>query len=189
MDMLLSFSPFIVFALLAGRVPITAALFAAAGLSIALMLRQRLQQPRPSLKLLEIGTALLFGGLGAWVLATRGDWGIAEVRLAVDVGLLVIVLGSMAIGQPFTLQYAREQVPAEVAALPQFRRINYVLTGVWGLAFAVMAGADYAMARLSSVPVWVWVGILVTVGAIVGAVWFTRWYPEHRQRLAQRAGG
>ncbi len=185
MDMLLSFSPFAVFALLAGRVPITAALFTAAGLSIALMLRLRLRlrQPRPSLKLLEIGTALLFGGLGIWVLATRGDWGVAEVRLAVDVGLLVIVLGSIVIGQPFTLQYAREQVPAEVAALPQFRRINYVLTGVWALAFALMSSADYVMARLPSVSVWV--GILVTVGAIVGAVWFTRWYPEHRQRLAQ----
>ena len=184
MDMLLSFSPFIVFALLAGRTPLPAALFSAAALSAALLLRERLRAPRRTLKLLEIGTALLFGGLGAWVLATRGDWRVAEVRLAVDIGLLLIVLFSIAIGQPFTLQYAREQVPPEVAALPQFRRINHVLTGVWALAFAVMAGADFVMARVPSVPLWV--GIAITVAALAGAVRFTRWYPEHRRRLAQQ---
>ena len=182
--MLLSFSPFIVFALLASRVAVGTALFSAAGLSVALMLVGRLRHQR-SFKILEVGTALLFGGLGAWVLATRSDWGIAEVRLAVDGGLLAIVLISMAIGRPFTLQYAREQVPAEIAALPHFRTINYLISGVWAVAFAVMAGADYAMARMPSVPFWI--GVLITVGAIVSAVWFTLWYPAHRQRLAEQA--
>ena len=183
MNLLLSFSPFIVYALLTGWASLPVALFSAAALSVTLMLRERLRAPQRTLKILEIGTALLFGGLGAWVLATRGDWGVAEVRLAVDVGLLVIVLFSIAIGQPFTLQYAREQVPPEVAALSQFRRVNYVLSGIWALAFAVMAAADFMMARMPSVPLSV--GTAITVAAIAGAVWFTRWYPEHRQRLAQ----
>ena len=182
--MLLSFSPFLVFALLASRVAVGIALFVAAGLSVALMLVGRLRHQR-RFKILEVGTVLLFGGLGAWVLATRGDWGIAEVRLAVDGGLLAIVLISMAIGQPFTLQYAREQVPPEVAALPQFHKINHLISGVWAVAFAVMTVADYEMARLPSVPIWV--GVLITVGAIVGAIWFTLWYPAHRQRLAAQA--
>ncbi len=178
------FFPFFVFALMASRTPVPAALFTAAAVSVVLMLSGRLQHQR-SFKILEVGTALLFAGLGAWVLATRSDWTITEVRLAVDGGLLGVMLISIAIGRPFTLQYAREQVRPEVAALPQFRKVNYLITGVWALAFAVIAGADCAMARMPSMPLWV--GVAITVAAILGAVWFTGWYPAHRQRLAQRA--
>jgi hypothetical protein len=35
------------------------------------------------------------------------------VRLAVDAGLLAIVLASLAAGRRFTLQYARERVPEQ----------------------------------------------------------------------------
>lgn len=185
MNMLLSFSPFIAFALLSRQLPVTTALFIGAAVAVALIVNDRARHGR-SLKLLELGTALLFGGLGFFVLATRGAWTILEVRLAVDSGLLAIVLISMLIGQPFTLQYARERVSPEVAALPQFAAINYLLTGVWGLAFAVMALADYVMARMPGVPLWV--GVAATVAAIAGAVWFTGWYPAHRRRLAEQAG-
>lgn len=178
MNILWSFSPFIVFALLTRAVPVTAALFVAA----ALVLRERFLLHR-SFKILEIGTVLLFGGLGVFMLATDGAWSIVEVRLAVDFGLFLVVAFSMLVRQPFTLQYARESVPPEVAARPQFRTINYVLSAVWGLAFLVMTAADL-MARMPSVPLAV--GVVVTVAVLVGAVWFTSWYPARmRQRFAR----
>lgn len=132
---------------------------------------------------------LLFGGLAIFMLATGGAWSIVEVRLAVDFGLFLIVAFSMLVRQPFTLQYARESVPPEVAQRPQFRAINYVLSAVWGLAFLVMSAADLVMARLPEVPLKY--GVFVTVAAIVGAVWFTSWYPQRmRQRFAaQQSGG
>jgi len=37
----------------------------------------------------------------------------------------------MAVGQPFTMQYAREQVKPEFCGSPTFRHVNYVITGVW----------------------------------------------------------
>jgi hypothetical protein len=36
------------------------------------------------------------------------------VRLRVDAGLLLIVLITLLVGKPFTLQYAREQVPQDL---------------------------------------------------------------------------
>lgn len=184
MSILWSFSPFIVFALLSRQVPVVAALFAAAAVAIGLIVRDRLRHAG-SLKILDMGTVILFAGLGFYVLGTGGAWNIVEVRLAVDGGLFAIVLISILIGQPFTLQYARERVPPEIAALPQFKTINYLLSGIWALAFLVMTGADFVMARVPSVPLWV--GVVVTVAALVGAVWFTNWYPEYRRRQARNA--
>lgn len=186
MNIFWSFSPFIAFAVLTRLLPVTGALFAGAAVAIVLLLRERFVQKR-SLKLLEAGTALLFGGLGLYVLYAGGDWSIVEVRLAVDFGLFLIVAFTMLVRQPFTLQYARERVSPEVAARPQFKAINYLLTGVWALAFLVMTLADLVMARMPEVPLGF--GVAVTIAALVGAVKFTTWYPEHmRQRYAEQAG-
>ena len=186
MNILWSFSPFIAFAVLSRHLPVTVALFAGAAVAVALIVRDRVRHAR-SIKILEVGTALLFAGLGAYVLASGGAWSIVEVRLAVDAGLFLIVVISMLVRQPFTLQYARERVSPEIAAKPQFVTLNYVLTGVWALAFLVMTVADYVMARMPAVPLWV--GIAVTVGAIAFAAWFTGWYPERARRRAQAAAG
>ncbi|MGJ7507506.1 hypothetical protein [Variovorax sp. GT1P44] len=183
--MLMSFSPFIAFALLSRYLPVTAALLVGAAVAVALIVRDRVHHGR-SVKILEVGTALLFGGLALFVLATGGAWSIVEVRFAVDAGLLLIVVISMLLRRPFTLQYARERVSPEVAALPQFAVVNYVLTGVWALAFLAMTMADFVMARMPAVPLWI--GVAVTVAAIAGAAWFTGWYPERRRRQAEAAG-
>jgi hypothetical protein len=98
------------------------------------------------------------------------------VRLRVDIGLLLIILISMAIGKPFTLQYARERVPAERWKSPRFARINLVITSVWALAFACIVAADLTMIYLPNVPIRV--GIVVTLAAPYGAYRFTDWYPK-----------
>ncbi|MEI9864304.1 MAG: hypothetical protein WDN00_07060 [Limisphaerales bacterium] len=57
----------------------------------------------------------------------------------------MIVLISMAIRCPFTLQYAREGTPETLWREPEFIRVNYVITAVWAAAFAVMVAADLVM--------------------------------------------
>jgi hypothetical protein len=94
----------------------------------------------------------------------------------VDAGLLLIVLASMVLGRPFTLQYAREQVASEHWDAPEFIRTNYVITAVWALAFAVMVAAKLALLTLPGVPRGI--GIAAIVLALVGAVKFTGWYPD-----------
>lgn len=184
MQLLLAFAPFIAFAVLSRNVPVTLALAAAALVAIVQMFNDVVRHKR-SVKILEVGTTVLFGGLAILAWMRGGEWGIAEIRFWVDGGLFVIVAFSMLIGQPFTLQYARERVSPEIAARPQFKRFNQILSGVWALAFLILTVADYVMAHMPQVPLWI--GIGVSVGALVFAFWFTGWYPARARRRAAAA--
>jgi len=183
MGILLAFAPFFAFVAVERLVGVPAGLAAGAAVSAVLLLRDTVSGTR-RVKVLEIGTFLLFGGLALCVwLPGAAQWSIAAVRLRVDAGLLLIVIVSMLIKRPFTLQYAREQVPADLWSSPAFVRTNYVITGAWAAAFAVMVLADLALTYLPDVPRQV--SIIATVVAIVGAVKFTGWYPQrHEPRAA-----
>ena len=181
MGILLAFAPFIAFAVLDRFLGATTGLVAGALVSAALLARDWLDARR-SPKILEIGTFILFGAMAAYALVGGPQWSVIGVRLRVDAGLLLIVLVSLALRQPFTLQYAREQVDRDLWSSPVFIRTNYVITAVWALAFLVMVLADLVMLYLPDVPLRV--GIFVTVAALVGAVKFTGWYPEHQAAAA-----
>ena len=182
MQILLSFAPFVVFALLTRIAPVDLALWAAAAVSAALIVRQRLAEGK-SIKFLEVGTLILFGMLAIYTQATQTAWSVPAVRVVVDGGLLVIILASMAVRRPFTLQYAREQAPSNVQATAGFLRANYVITAAWALAFAVVVAADLAMDHMPAISLWVDTAVLIA--ALAGAVWFTRWYSEQRRRAAR----
>jgi hypothetical protein len=181
MGILLAFAPFIVFALVDRLVGATEGLIAGAAVSAALLLRDQFTPGRTP-KVLEIGTVLLFGGLALYAVLGGASWSIVGVRLCVDAGLLLIVLATIAIRQPFTLQYAREQVAREHWNSAEFVRTNYVITAAWALAFAVMVAADLVLLYATALPPKF--GIIATILAIVGAVKFTSWYPERRQAQA-----
>ena len=82
---------------------------------------------------------------------------------------------SLAIGRPFTLQYARERVPEPIWALPVFYTTNRLITAVWAGAFAVLVAADALAEYVAAVPIWV--DVVGSVAAFAAAVWFSRWYP------------
>lgn len=182
MGILLAFAPFIAFAVVDRLVGSTEGLFAGFAVSAFLLIRDWLS-PERTPKLLEIGTAVLFGTLALYTLLARPVWSIMGVRLVVDAGLLLIVLVSLAIRKPFTLQYAREQVPQESWTSPEFLRTNDVITSVWALAFAAMVAADWVLLTMPDVPPKF--GIIATVLALVGAVKFTGWYPDRRRAPGQ----
>jgi hypothetical protein len=179
MGILLAFAPFIVFAVVDRLVGSSAGLLAGAAVALLLLIRDWLIKKR-SPKILDIGTAVLFCGLSLYFLAAKPAWSVIAVRLCVDCGLFLIVLGSLAAGKPFTLQYAREQVGSEFWDTPEFRKTNYVISGVWALAFALMVLAESAILFAPQFPRRF--GIIVVVLALVGAVKFTGWYPEQVRR-------
>jgi hypothetical protein len=129
-----------------------------------------------SAKILEVGTCILFGGLAIYAYLSNANWPVVGVKLAVDIGLLVIVLFSLVIGRPFTIQYARESVPRELWDSPQFLQTNRVITLVWLAAFAALIVADVILLYMPGVPHKV--GVLLTIGALYGAYKFTMAYPD-----------
>ncbi len=186
MNILLGLAPFIVFFVLMRLVSPLAGLAAAFAVAVLLGVRQwRRGEP---IKILEIGTLLLFGGLVLYTLAAAPHWSVATVRLVGDGGLFLIGLVSLLIGMPFTLQYAREQVPEQYWDLPLFFTTNQRITGVWTAAFAIMTAADAAAEYVEAIPLWF--DIAASIAAFAAAIWFTRWYPALvRRRVETGAAG
>ena len=176
MKILLAFAPFIAFVIIERLVGVVPGLAAGAIVSAILILRDWMNGSR-QIKILEGGTFILFAALTAYDIFTGGvSWPIAAVRLRVDGGLLLIVLASMALRRPFTLQYAREQVASDLWKSPEFVRTNYVITAVWAAAFAVMVAADLALVYFPDWPHAI--PIVATVLALYAAIKFTAWYPN-----------
>jgi hypothetical protein len=173
MSILMSLMPFIVFFVLMRLVSPLVGLGAAFAASLLLCLRQ--WRRREAVKVLEIGSLMLFGALVLYSVIAAPTWTVATVRLAVDSGLFAIVVVSLAIGQPFTLQFARERVPQQYWTAPQFLVTNRRITAAWAGAFAVMTGADAAAQYADAIPLWI--DITASVAAFAAALWFTQWYP------------
>jgi hypothetical protein len=132
-----------------------------------------------SVKTLAAGSAVVFAAIGLYLTLLDPQLDTLGVKLAVDIGIFVISLGSMLVRRPFTLQYALEAVPAETAAMPGFLRANYVITGAWTVAALLMAAANLVLLYVPGLPLWS--GLAVAFAARNSAIYFTKWYPEYRQ--------
>jgi hypothetical protein len=132
-----------------------------------------------SIKMLGAGSVILFAALGACITLVDTSLSSSAVKLTVDAGVLAISLASLAIRQPFTLQYAREMVDAETATLPGFLKANYIITWAWTAAFLLMMIANVLMIYVPGLPLWS--GLVIAFAARNSAVYFTKWYPEYRK--------
>jgi hypothetical protein len=180
-NILLAFAPFLAFALLERSLGTHGALFAATAVAALLLVRDTVVRHR-SLKSLEVGSLVLFGALAFASRFPQFSLSVVGVRLCVDGGLLAVILITLLIGQPFTLQYAREQVSKEVAGSPQFKATNVKLSALWALAFAVIVAADAAMLYVPGfTPI---VGTIVILAALAGAALLTMWLPKTATRNA-----
>jgi hypothetical protein len=184
MSIALGFAPFIAFFVMLKLVSPLAGL--ATALAISALSCLRMWRARQSIKILEVGSLALFGALIVYTVIAAPVWSAATVKLTVDTGLLAIALVSLAIGQPFSLQYARERVPQALWASPVFLHANRMITTVWAVAFAIHAAADAAAEYLPAVPLGV--EIVVSIAALLAALWFTSWYPQLLRRRAAAAG-
>ena len=176
MNLFLILAPFATFAALMVTSTIAASL-AASALVAAAALAWEYVQGR-STKALTLGALAIFAALFAYH-TMANPISSTSARLALDGTLAAIALGSMAIRAPFTLQYAREKVDAEIQARPLFMQVNYILTGVWASAFVIMLAADALTLYLPELPVWTIAGIAFL--ARNGATLFTQWYPKRIQ--------
>lgn len=172
-------SPWIVLSLFAGPGRVEEAAAVTLGLSVALVVLSRVRGQ--SFKLLELSDTIFFLVLliaAATASPETTDWLESWVGELSNIALVVIVLVSIALRNPFTLQYAKEEQPEEVWDTPLFLHVNYVITWVWALAFivAALAGAfgNLVLDDFNNV----WTGWIIQTAAIVVAIQFTIWYPD-----------
>jgi hypothetical protein len=173
MTLALGFAPFILFAILM-RLSVDLALWVAFAAAFAIGIRAFLETQ--VLRLLDAGSMVLFAMLALYRGFVDPGLSATAVRVIIDSGLLAIVLGSLGLQQPFTIQYARE--PRDDWDSPGFLRANYVLSMVWALALAITTAADAAIPMTGAVA--------AGLAALAGALAFTWRYPEFRPQSARR---
>jgi hypothetical protein len=177
MTIFLILAPYGAFALLMLVMSAITSLLAAAAVCLAViafdMVRGR------SIKILGIGSVIVFAAVGGYVAFADPDMSTSAVKFAVDAGIFLISLLSIVLRFPFTLQYAREVVDAETALLPGFVQANYLITWAWTGAALLMMIGNIALLYVPGLPLWS--GLLVTFAARNSAVYFTKWYPQYRK--------
>lgn len=180
MNLMLGFVPFILFCVLMGLSP-DIALWIAFAAAFALGMRSFLDTR--VLKTLDAGNTALFGLLALYKGFVQPGLPFGIVLLAVDGGLLAIVIASLLLHEPFTLQYAREQAPPEQWTTKAFLNANYVVTGAWLAALALMTAADIAavLFGLFSLTAAVALGLV----ALFAALAFSLRYPAYLRRSSE----
>ena len=98
--------------------------------------------------------------------------------LLVYLVLCVMAFGSLALRNPFTYQYAKQDWPKEIWDQPLFRSTNNRITGVWGGLFLAGAifyqiGSVLSNTFVSSVPP----NLLIGLG-IAFSIVYPKWYPR-----------
>ncbi len=180
--LLLSFSPWIIFGILSGHTltSLEIALVISLVLTIILSykdLRQKMIVSWTTLIYFLIACILVMG-LHQYVV-------IPYIGIASNAVLTLLAFGTLAAGMPFTMQYARRDVPQERWSDPLFIRINQVMTGGWGVLFLI--GFINSLIQF-----WYpnFLGILgdglMYVTIIIGLV-FTMKYPPYAKKKAAEA--
>ncbi len=92
---------------------------------------------------------------------------IGSFRL-INSALAAIVIFSLLIGKPFTLQYAREEVNSKYWHNPNFLKINRILSGIWAFLMIIMALPGYLLSYEQIHQSWFWNYGMMIICIIIG---------------------
>ncbi|MEU2113573.1 hypothetical protein [Streptomyces sp. NPDC019507] len=172
--------PWIVFSVLVGPGRFEFAVAISLAIALLVLVVDRLRRPGTSVKILEVSDVVFFAALaivGLFASAGTLHWLETYSGELSNFALVAIAFGSMAVREPFTVQYAREQVDRSLWKTRGFLHTNYVITAVWGLAFLVAAVAGLVGDLVLRQPDNIWTNWVIQIGAIIVALRFTEWYP------------
>jgi hypothetical protein len=177
MTIFLILAPFGSFALLMLVTSAQISLFTAAAICLAVIGIDVYR--RRSIKILGAGCVVVFTALGAYVTLVDPNLSDSAVKLMTDVGVLAISLVSLIMRKPFILQYALEEVDAETAKLPGFKKAVYLITWAWNAAFVLMIIGNVLTIYVPGLPLWS--SLVIAFAARNSAAFFTAWYPQYRK--------
>ncbi|MFF7716292.1 hypothetical protein [Streptomyces sp. NPDC007988] len=172
--------PWIVFSVLVGPGRFEFAVAISLAIALLVLVVDRLRRPGTSVKILEVSDVVFFAALaivGLFASAGTLHWLETYSGELSNFALVAIAFGSMAVREPFTVQYAREQVDRSLWKTHGFLHTNYVITAVWGLAFLVAAVAGLVGDLVLRQPDNIWTNWVIQIGVIIVALRFTEWYP------------
>ena len=181
MNYLRGFVPWIAFAVVSGFSWQWAAALGLVG-NVGLLIQARVKRISLDSQILELSTLVYFAALTGLAFSQPHS-GLHNYTGAMSMGWLALTaFGGLAVRRPFTLGIAKLQTPRELWDTPVFKRVNYVITTVWAIAFLITA---IVLGILDALHASETVSIIVQVAGFVVPALFTRTYPERvRARYA-----
>lgn len=183
---ILGFIPAAIFTLLAG---VSQDLALWAGLSAAFVVSIRDFAQEPILRLLDMGSLILFGLTAIYAGFIHPAITIQLTRFVVDAGFFTLALVSILLRNPLTLQYAREQVSNDVWKSRPFLLTNYGLTALWMFCFAIMAAADAFADMHKNLPASLDAALclIVVASALIVTARYPNWLRDHAARFQRNS--
>ena len=126
--------------------------------------------------IIELGTLIYFSLLiVAYLLPINNCLNTYEFLLA-NSSLAIIMWASIVLKKPFTIQYAKQFVPAYVCLTPLFKFINIMISSVWAMALSLMAIDNILQSQglIHSL----WINEAITTSIIILAVLFSAQFPD-----------
>jgi hypothetical protein len=140
---------------------------------------------------LRKGFLLQWGTLIFFIVCLVTVDGLKWVAVAKNMGILsngflaLVIWGTILAGKPFTLQYARAELPKERWDDPALLQSCRFLAIVWALLLTFLAlAAGFKSLNPGVFPDGVYFG--VTVAAIAGGIVFTSWYKKYKRSQAKK---
>lgn len=142
----------------------------AVGLFVA---REALVRRKP-MKLLELGSFILFAAVAfASAFVQSVPYRAAELWLLG--GVAAMIVGSILIGRPFTLEYAMDLAPSRFAVSPWLRKVHNARSGAWALFFSGLAAPSALRYVRGATRV---EATSLVVAATAGALFLFEWRPQ-----------
>lgn len=172
MNLVAGFAPFILFTILS-RLSVDLALWLAFATAFVVTIRDFVESP--SLRWLDAGSLVLFALLAMGRGFLDPGLSLPSVRFIAALSLFLLLGLPLILKRPFSVDYARLD-PREAGWPPAlFLRVNYLVSGTWTIAFAVMAAADGAVTFDAGLPLYA--SVAVSLVALAAAIAFTLRYP------------
>jgi hypothetical protein len=155
------------------------------GAEVALLTSSLIALPeifKKKVKVFTLGTLIFF--IALIIISMRPDLVKLEHWTSpASYGMLFLIsLVSILIKTPFTIQYAKEEVPEEYWESDLFIQINYHLTYAWTLGFFLDTLCSFIALEYPDIHHlafrWIPTGILVFL------IWYNGWYPEYAKKNA-----
>lgn len=172
--LLQSFTPWVVYFILAGSVSSETAAITAFVATLLFSLKNLRKR-----YLLDWSTLIYFALLAGLSFTPLRAWLSQYAFLLSNAMLALIMWVSVIIKHPFTQQYAKEEVAERLWIIPTFKHINYTLSIVWALALSLMT-LDSLLQSLNVLQSNIIADAIVAI-LLLSAIGFTRWFPDWYQ--------
>ncbi len=167
--MIIGFMPWILFGVLAHQYPIIAMLTALIASAILFVVNIR------RIKIIEVVGLVFFFLLTMLLLVFRLKFLAPHIGLMVHTVLALTAWGSLLLGTPFTIQYAKETVDEKYWQTPLFKKVNQLITATWGVDFVLQA-IIFELNAFSRWEYWGWISATLTIATVIFTLKFPAWY-------------